>query len=153
MPVKKIAVIGSGTMGSGIALTAATHGINAVVIDINEDQIVIAKKYHEKQIQRSVVKKRMTQDEADAALANLSYKTAMEDASEANWAIEAATENIEIKKSIFKHMFDVFGDDVVLATNTSSISESQLVASPRYEIVPRAVAIKTSPLAWFIAIS
>ena len=129
MPVKKIAVIGSGTMGSGIALTAATHGINAVVIDINEDQIVIAKKYHEKQIQRSVVKERMTQDEADVALANLSYKTAMEDAPEVNWAIEAATENITIKKSIFKHMFDVFGDDVVLATNTSSISITDLASA------------------------
>jgi 3-hydroxybutyryl-CoA dehydrogenase len=129
MPVKKIAVIGSGTMGSGIALTAATHGINAVVIDINEDQIVIAKKYHKKQIQRSVAKERLTQDEADVALANLSYKTAMEDAPEVDWAVEAATENIEIKKSIFKHMFDVFGDDVVLATNTSSISITDLASA------------------------
>ena len=51
MPIHKIAVIGGGTMGSGIALTAATNGINAVVIDINEDQLDRAKVYHKKQLE------------------------------------------------------------------------------------------------------
>ncbi|MBT6282972.1 MAG: 3-hydroxybutyryl-CoA dehydrogenase [Phycisphaerae bacterium] len=129
MTVHKIAVIGSGTMGSGIALTAATNGIRAVVVDISDEQISRAKKYHQKQLEKSVAKERITQDEADIATANLSYKTSMEEAADANWAVEAATENVDVKKSIFKKMFDVFGDDVVLATNTSSISITDLASS------------------------
>ncbi|HIA71838.1 MAG TPA: 3-hydroxybutyryl-CoA dehydrogenase, partial [Phycisphaerales bacterium] len=115
--------------GSGIALTAATNGIEAVVVDISDEQISRAKKYHQKQLERSVAKERITQDEADVAIANLSYKTSMEEAADANWAVEAATENIDVKKSIFKQMFDVFGDDVVLATNTSSISITDLASA------------------------
>ena len=129
MSVQKIAVIGSGTMGSGIALTAATNGIKAVVVDISDEQISRAKEYHQKQLERSVAKERITQDEAEVAIANLSYKTSTEEAADANWAVEAATENIDVKKSIFKQMFDVFGDDVVLATNTSSISITDLASA------------------------
>ncbi|MGY8752607.1 MAG: 3-hydroxyacyl-CoA dehydrogenase family protein [Phycisphaerales bacterium] len=129
MPVNKIAVIGGGTMGSGIALTGATHGIQAVVIDINEDQLERAKSYHKKQLDRSVSKERMTQEEADTALSHLSYVSSMEEASDADWAVEAATENIDVKKSIFKQMFDVFGETVVLATNTSSISITDLASA------------------------
>ena len=129
MSVQKIAVIGSGTMGSGIALTAATNGIKAVVVDISDEQISRAKEYHQKQLERSVAKERITQDEADVAIANLSYKTSTEEAADANWVVEAATENIDVKKSIFKQMFDVFGDDVVLATNTSSISITDLASA------------------------
>ena len=126
MSVNKIAVIGGGTMGSGIALTAATSGIQAVVIDINKEQLDKAKSYHEKQLTRAVSKERMTQDEASSALTKLSYVTTMEEAPDADWAIEAATENVDVKKAIFKQMFNIFGDNVVLATNTSSISITDL---------------------------
>ena len=129
MPIHKIAVIGGGTMGSGIALTAATNGINAVVIDINEDQLDRAKVYHKKQLARSVSKERLTQEEMDMAISRISYVSSMSDASDADWAIEAATENIDIKKSIFEQMFDTFGENVVLATNTSSISITDLASS------------------------
>ena len=128
MAVKKIAVIGCGTMGSGIALTAATHGIDAVVVDINEDQLARATDYHTKQLARSVSKERITQEEADVATAHLSYVSAMADASDADWAVEAATENIDIKKSIFAQMSETFNKDVVLATNTSSISITDLAS-------------------------
>jgi len=129
MSVKKIAVIGGGTMGSGIALTAATNGIDAVLIDISEEQLCKAKAYHEKQVTRSVSKERMTQEEADASLERISYVTSMSDASDACWAIEAATENIETKKTIFAEMLKTFGDSVVLATNTSSISITDLASA------------------------
>jgi 3-hydroxybutyryl-CoA dehydrogenase len=128
MAVNKIAIIGGGTMGSGIALTAAMHGIDAVVTDINEDQLARAAAYHAKQFARSVSKERMTQEEADVATTHLSYVTAMTDASDADWVVEAATENIDIKKSIFMQMFETFGKDVVLATNTSSISITDLAS-------------------------
>jgi 3-hydroxybutyryl-CoA dehydrogenase len=129
MPVQKIAVIGGGTMGSGIALTAATNGISSVVIDINEEQLGRAKSYHEKQLARAVSKERMTQEESDAAVSRLSYLTSMSDASDADWAVEAATENIDVKKSIFTQMRGTFGENVVLATNTSSISITDLASA------------------------
>lgn len=129
MSTTKIAVIGGGTMGSGIALTAAMHGIDATVVDINEDQLSRARSYHEKQCARAVSKERMTQIESDAAIARLAYVTSMSDASSAAWAIEAATENIEIKKKIFSQMLETFGKDVILATNTSSISITELASA------------------------
>jgi 3-hydroxybutyryl-CoA dehydrogenase len=129
MSVLKIAVIGGGTMGSGIALTAATHSIKAVVIDISENQLSNARTYHEKQIARAISKDRMTEEEAAVALANLSYYTSMEDAADADWAVEAATENVDVKKEIFKQMFEVFSKNTILATNTSSISITELASA------------------------
>jgi 3-hydroxybutyryl-CoA dehydrogenase len=128
MPVQKIAVIGGGTMGSGIALTAATHSIEAVIVDISEDQLQRAKNYHEKQVARSVTKERLTVQEGEDALSLLSYTSVMQEAEDADWGIEAATENIDVKKAIFTQMFDTFGD-VVLATNTSSISITELASA------------------------
>jgi 3-hydroxybutyryl-CoA dehydrogenase len=129
MSVQKIAVIGGGTMGSGIALTAAINDLQAVVVDISDDQLSRAATYHKKQLARAVAKERMTQEEADTALQNLSYVTNMKDASDADWAVEAATENIDVKKAIFKQMFETFGKETVLATNTSSISITDLASS------------------------
>lgn len=126
MTVQKVAVIGGGTMGSGIALTAATHGFQSVVVDVSNEQLEKARSYHEKQIARSVAKERMTDEEGRVAQANLTYVSSMQEASDADWAVEAATENIDVKKNIFKEMYNVFGDDVVLATNTSSISITEL---------------------------
>ena len=73
MAVQKIAVIGGGTMGSGIALTAAMHGISATIVDICEEQLARAKTYHEKQIARAISKERMTEEEGENATEKLSY--------------------------------------------------------------------------------
>ena len=129
MAINKIAIIGGGTMGSGIALTSATNGIHAVVVDISDDQLSRAKSYHEKQVSRAVAKERMTQEEADRSLTHLSYVSSMSDASDSDWAVEAATENIDVKKTIFKQMYETFGENVVLATNTSSISITDLASA------------------------
>ncbi len=126
--VKRIAVIGAGTMGSGIALTAAMSGINACQIDVNQAQLEKAKGYHQKTLARSVEKQRMTQADADAAMNRLSYHTAMADANDADWVVEAATENLDLKKKIFQEMARTFGPNVVLATNTSSISITTIAA-------------------------
>jgi 3-hydroxybutyryl-CoA dehydrogenase len=129
MDVKSIAVIGGGTMGSGIALTAATHGFDTTLIDISEEQLQRASGYHAKQLARSVEKGRMSQEDADAATSRLSYATSMTDVSGSDWAVEAVTENPETKKAIFRDMCGTFGETVVLATNTSSISISDLASA------------------------
>ncbi len=127
--VKSIAVIGGGTMGRGIALTAATHGIKSTVVDVSEEQLQKARLYHKTQTQKAVSKERITQEEADVTIGNLRYTRLMNEASDANWVIEAATENVDLKKNIFKQMHQSFNETVVLATNTSSISITDLASS------------------------
>ncbi|MHC5048802.1 MAG: 3-hydroxyacyl-CoA dehydrogenase family protein [Planctomycetota bacterium] len=127
--VKSIAVIGAGTMGCGIAMTAATSGIKAFQIDISADQLERAKAYHAKTLKRNVDKERMTQAEADAAAAHITYHTNINDARDADWAVEAVLEEIDLKKDVFRTMQKTFGPDVVLATNTSSISITDLAAA------------------------
>lgn len=117
-----ISIIGAGTMGSGISITAAIAGIDVCQVDVNQEQLDRAKAYHAKTLARNVQKERMTQDEADVALGRVCYRTDHDRASESSFAIEAATENESIKKTIFGQMVDVYPSDCVLATNTSSIS-------------------------------
>ncbi len=140
MEVNSIAVIGAGTMGGGIALTAATSGIKAFQVDIVQEQLDRAKAYHEKTLARNVQKNRMTQAQADEAAARISYHQDMESAKDADWVVEAATENADLKKKIFQQMVDVFGNDVVLATNTSSISITD-IASSIGESAPRVIGM------------
>jgi 3-hydroxybutyryl-CoA dehydrogenase len=120
--VKSIAVIGAGTMGSGIALTAAMAGVRAHQIDVSKDQLERARTYHTKTLSRNVEKQRMTQADADAAQKLISYHEKMSEAAEADFAVEAVSENFELKKKIFAQMLETFREAAVLATNTSSIS-------------------------------
>ncbi len=116
-------------MGSGIALTAATSGIRAFQIDVSQAQLDKAKAYHAKTLARGVEKQKMTQADADAALARINYVTDMAGAASAEWAVEAATENIDLKKKIFQSMRSTFGPTAVLATNTSSISITDIATA------------------------
>jgi len=127
--VSSIAVIGAGTMGSGIALAAALTpggGIRAYQVDVSAEQLDRAKAYHAKTLKRNVDKGRMTQPDADDAAARITYHTIMADAADTDWAVEAVVEDLDLKRKIFRTMNDTFGPDVVLATNTSSISISKL---------------------------
>jgi 3-hydroxybutyryl-CoA dehydrogenase len=126
--VKSIAIIGAGTMGAGIAYTAAVSGLHAYQVDVAPEQLERAKKYHAKTFGRGVEKGRMSQEDADAALGRIGYHAAMAEAKDADWAVEAATESVDLKKKIFGEMLGVFRDDVVLATNTSSISITDLAS-------------------------
>lgn len=120
--VTHITVIGAGTMGSGIALTAAMAGIKVCQVDVSQDQLDRAKGYHKKTATRNVAKERMTQSQADEMLAGIGYATETCMAGESQFAIEAATENEGLKKKIFTSMVETFSSDCILATNTSSIS-------------------------------
>ena len=126
--VKSMAVIGAGTMGCGIALTAAMSGIRAYQIDISEQQLDAAKTYHSKTLARNVEKQRMTQEQANQTTALLSYHTQMTDAGDADCVVEAASENVDVKKKLFAGFLEVFGDHTLLATNTSSISITDLAS-------------------------
>jgi 3-hydroxybutyryl-CoA dehydrogenase len=127
--INSIAVIGAGTMGSGIALTAAMGGIRAFQVDVAPDQLDRSKSYHQKTLARSVEKQRMSKADADEAAGRISYHGDLAEAAAADFAVEAVSENIQLKKDIFWKMLEAFGEDVVLATNTSSISITEIAAS------------------------
>jgi 3-hydroxybutyryl-CoA dehydrogenase len=127
--VNGIAVIGAGTMGGGIALTAAMNGLRAWQIDISPEQLEKVKAYHAKTLARNVSKERLTQAEADEVAGRIDYLADMAGASDADWAVEAASEDLGLKKKLFGMMVEVFRGDVVLATNTSSISITAIAAS------------------------
>ncbi len=126
--IRSIAVIGAGTMGSGIALTAATSGIAAFQVDVSKDQLERARSYHKKTLDRNVEKQRMTAEDAQAALKRITYHPEMREAKDADFAIEAASEDADLKAKIFRQMAETFRDSVTLATNTSTISITSIAA-------------------------
>ncbi len=138
--VNSIVVIGAGTMGSGIALTAAMSGIRAFQVDVVEPVLERAKAGHKKILARNVEKQRMTQTDADAALSRIVYSTNLSDARDADWAVEAVLEKADLKKTVFNQMVETLRKDVVLATNTSSISITQIAASVG-EHAPRVIGM------------
>jgi len=138
--VKKIVVIGAGTMGSGIALTAAQNGVAALQVDVNAAQLEVARGYHRRTLARAVEKGRIPQGDADAALGRIAYAPAIADAKDADWAVEAVSESVELKKKIFREMAATFRSDVVLATNTSSISITD-IATAVGDAAPRVIGM------------
>jgi len=138
--IKSMAVIGAGTMGSGIALTAAQSGLRAYQIDVAQAQLDKARQYHAKTLARLVEKQKLTQADADAITKRITYHADMKDAASAEFAVEAATENVDLKKKIFKQMQATFGTTVILATNTSSISITDLAASVA-DAAPRVIGM------------
>lgn len=127
--IEGVAVIGAGTMGSGIAYVAAQAGMRAWQIDVAPAQLERAREYHAKTASRSVEKGRMSSAESDALLSRISYHGAMAQGAAAGLAVEAATENPEIKRRIFEEMARTFPESTVLATNTSSISITSIGAA------------------------
>ncbi|MGI9015101.1 MAG: 3-hydroxyacyl-CoA dehydrogenase family protein [Phycisphaerales bacterium] len=126
----KIVIIGAGTMGSGIALTAAINSIEACQVDVSQQQLDRAKAYHAKTVARNVEKERMTQAEADSALSRICYCNSIGESDvSAGCAVEAATENAEIKLHIFQDMAGHFSSKTILATNTSSILITRIAAA------------------------
>ncbi len=125
--MKKIAVIGAGTMGNGIAHVFAQKGFNIHLIDSNSKALEKAIQTIEKNLNRQVSKGTIDEAEKANALQNiLTFTTIKEGVHQAELVIEAATENSEIKKSIFKQLDENTHPDCILATNTSSISITQL---------------------------
>ena len=129
MTVKKLYVVGSGAMGSGIAQTAATHGIQVIMNDINEE--FVAKGYNKikKSLEMAVTKGRLTEEAKEVALANLTTTVSLEDAKDADFVIEAASENKEIKLGIFKQLDMICKPEAILASNTSSLPITEIAAA------------------------
>ncbi len=126
MAVEKILVVGAGQMGSGIAQVAAQTGLDVYLMDVNEGVLEKGVRTVEKNLARSVEKKRLSQDEMDETMGRIEAGT--EYAADVDLAIEAVVETMEVKTEVFRALDEQLGDDAILATNTSSISVTELGA-------------------------
>lgn len=117
----KIAVIGSGTMGAGIAQSMAVYH-KVIVRDINPEALESAMGKIKKGYEKNVSKGRMTKEEMEKAISNVTLSSKIQDIKDCDLVIEAATENPKIKKSIFAELCDVCEEKTILASNTSSLS-------------------------------
>tara|TARA_Y100000991_G_scaffold215262_1_gene205123 strand:+ start:2730 stop:3620 length:891 start_codon:yes stop_codon:yes gene_type:complete len=128
--MKNIAVIGAGTMGNGIAHVFAQSGYQVNLIDISTEALDKALATIEKNLDRMVAKEKITQENKQSTLANLSKITDLKKGVEAaDLVVEAATENMDIKLSIFKDMDQHAPEHCILSTNTSSISITKIAAA------------------------
>ncbi len=127
----KIGVIGAGTMGSGIAQAfAQTEGYEVALCDINEEFAANGKKKIAKGFEKRIAKGKMTQEDADKILAKIT--TGVKDiCGDCDLVIEAAIENMEIKKQTFKELDAICKADCIFATNTSSLSITEIGAGAR----------------------
>ncbi|MCY7346338.1 MAG: 3-hydroxybutyryl-CoA dehydrogenase [Pyrinomonadaceae bacterium] len=123
---KIIGVVGSGTMGNGIAQTAAGKGFDVVLCDINDEFLEKAVGNISKSLDRFVKKETMTEADKNAALGRIKTTTNLEDLKDCTLIVEAATENFEIKKQIFQKLDEVCAAETILSSNTSSISITKI---------------------------
>lgn len=131
MDIKKVAVVGSGTMGNGIAHVFAEKGFNVVLIDIAEDILEKALSVISKNMDRQIKKGVLTEEGKARALQRIKTSTSLEEAEDVDFVVEAVVENVNIKKDVFKKIDHIVRDEVILATNTSSISITLLGASTK----------------------
>jgi 3-hydroxybutyryl-CoA dehydrogenase len=124
----KVAVIGAGTMGNGIAQVFATSGHQVTIIDVSAQALDKGLAAIKTSLGRMVKKGTLAQDAADLATSRIAVATTVEDAKVAELAIEAATENPALKYQIFQQLDQVCAPGVILATNTSSISITEIAA-------------------------
>lgn len=125
----KIGVLGSGTMGNGIVQTLAKSGYQVVMRDINESFLAKGMATIDKTFGKMVEKGKMTAEEREMALRLIEATTDLEALKDCDMVIEAATENMQIKKKIFAELDEVVKREAILATNTSSLSITEIAAS------------------------
>lgn len=123
-----IGIVGSGTMGNGIAQVAARAGYDVVMRDVSTEFLERGMKAIDRNLQRDVDKERLSSDEKQAVLGRIKITTELDAFSAAAFVIEAVTENFEVKTEVFKALDRVTPPETILASNTSSISITKLGA-------------------------
>jgi 3-hydroxybutyryl-CoA dehydrogenase len=124
----RFAVVGAGQMGNGIAHVCATSGFDVTLIDVSADALAKAKATIEKNLERQVKKGALTAEARDAAMARISTATSLDAVANATVIVEAATERKDLKLQIFRDLDRLAPAGAILATNTSSISITEIAA-------------------------
>lgn len=124
--IKKIGIVGSGTMGRGIAQTLVLNGYQTYLNDQNPEILEEAKLSIGKRLDREVQRERLNENQKDEATKLLNLSANIEDLSQCDLIIEAVTENMKVKKEIMKALSDIVSEKTILATNTSSLSITEI---------------------------
>lgn len=126
-----IGVIGAGTMGNGIAQTAANAGFDVVMCDVKQEFVDRGVANISKSLDRFVKKETMTEDQKNEVLGHIKTTTNLDDLKDCKLVVEAATENFDIKKQIFEKLDSICPADTILSSNTSSISITKIAATTK----------------------
>jgi len=129
MNVEKIMVIGAGQMGSGIAQVCATAGYKVILNDLKQEFVERGFAVIQKNLSRQVSKERMTSEEMEAILGNITASTDLNDAGQVDLVIEAAVENMKVKTDLFKQLDEIAPAHAILASNTSSLPITEIAAA------------------------
>jgi 3-hydroxybutyryl-CoA dehydrogenase len=131
MMIKTIGVIGAGTMGNGIAQVFAQSGFSVTLVDVAEPMLDRARMTIEKSLGKFVEKGKLTAADRDASMARLQTATSVDQLADADYVVEAIVENAETKRGLFTSLDAITKPDVILASNTSSISITLLGAATK----------------------
>jgi len=130
--IQRVAVIGAGTMGNGIAHVFAQNGFTVNLVDVNTIQLGKAMATITKNMERQAAKGTITEEQKGQALNNIKTSSSIEEGvSQAQLVVEAATENIDLKLNIFRQLDEAAPQDCILASNTSSISITKIAAATK----------------------
>jgi 3-hydroxybutyryl-CoA dehydrogenase len=131
MTISKIGVVGSGTMGNGIAQACAMAGLAVVMMDISEEQVQRGLATIVASLDRLIKREKMSEADKEAVLGRITTATSLAALSRCDLAIEAASENVNVKLKIFAELDSVLRPDAIIASNTSSISITRLAAGTK----------------------
>jgi 3-hydroxybutyryl-CoA dehydrogenase len=124
--ISTIGVIGLGTMGAGIAEVFARNGYAVVGVEQNDEALARGRQYLEHSTGRAVKREKMSADEQAELLGRITFSTALKDLTDADFVVEAVVESIDTKKAIFRELDAIVSPDAILATNTSSLSVTEI---------------------------
>ena len=130
--INKVGIIGSGTMGIGIAQVAATSGCTVNLFDTSNQAIDKAKRSLENILDRLIEKERINTEEKNRIQANINYVNSIKDLKDSDLTIEAIVENLDIKKKVFSDLESYVSKDCIIASNTSSLSIASLASSLKH---------------------
>ena len=131
MEIKTLGIVGAGQMGSGIAQVAAASGLSVVMNDIKDEFVESGFSTIEKSLGRMVKKEKITEEEQKGVLGRIEGSTSLEDMIKADFVVEAATENEALKLNIFAELDNYCKEEVILSSNTSSISITKIGAATK----------------------
>ncbi len=131
MDIKTVGVVGAGTMGNGIAQAAAQIGCDVIMRDIKDDFVERGLKNIDRFLSRSVEKGKMEAAQKDAILGRIKGTTDMQVLKDADFVIEVVLEDMALKKSVFSELDEICGPDVILASNTSSMSLTEIATATK----------------------
>ncbi|RMG46507.1 MAG: 3-hydroxybutyryl-CoA dehydrogenase [Acidobacteria bacterium] len=129
--IKTVGIVGAGTMGSGIAQVAARAGFRILLCDVAAEALTRAMQTIDRGLSREVSKQRLTEEEKRRVLERIRTTPEVTSLSDADFVVEAVVEDVEIKRGVFRQLDEITRPEVILATNTSSISITKLGAATR----------------------